>query len=67
MAAMMAVTKIPIRPSAIGPAASSPVNIAKILKYTIKNKMKIIIVNAHFFITFKDLRDTSEKALFILI
>ena len=67
MAAMILVAKIPIRLNDIGPAASSPVTLASTLKYTIANKMKKMTVKAHFFITFKDLRDNSEKALFFSI
>ena len=67
MAAMILVAKIPIRLSDIGPAGSSPVTLASTFKFTIPNKMRKMTVKAHFFITFKDLRDNSEKALFFSI
>ena len=67
MAAMMLVAKMPIRPSDIGPAGSSPVNIVSTFKLTCPNTMKKMTVKAHFFITFKDLKDNSEKALFLSI
>lgn len=62
MAAKILVTKRPIRHNDVGPAASSlAVTLASTLKLTIPNKMRNIIVKAHFFMIFKDLRDNFEK------
>ncbi|ANX11622.1 hypothetical protein ABE41_006350 [Fictibacillus arsenicus] len=65
MPAMILVAKMPIRLSEIGPAASSPVTFASTFKLTIPNRMRKMTVKEHFFITFKDLSDNSEKALFL--
>ncbi len=67
MAVRILVAKIPIKLIDIGPAASSPVIIEITFKLIIINTMKKMAVKAHFFITFKDLRDNSEKALFLSI
>lgn len=62
MAAMILVAKRSIRHNDVGPAASSlAVTLASTLKLTIPNKMRKIIIKAHFFMIFKDLRDNFEK------
>lgn len=62
MAAMILVAKRPIRHNDVGPAASSlAVTLASTLKLTIPNKMRKIIIKAHFFMIFKDLRDNFEE------
>ena len=67
MDAMILVTKMHIRLSDIGPAESSPEILEITFKLIIINTMKKMAVKAHFFITFKDLRDDSERALFLSI
>lgn len=64
---MILVAKIPIKLNDIGPAGSSPVTLAITFKVTITNTMKKMVIKPHFFMTFKDLSDSSEKALFLSI
>ena len=64
---MILVAKILIRLNDIGPAGSSPETLAITFKVTIPNTKKKMIVKPHFFMTFKDLSDNSEKALFLSI
>ena len=64
---MILVAKIPIKLNDIGPAESSPENLAITLKVAIPNTMKKMVVKPHFFMTSKDLNDNSVKALFVSI
>lgn len=61
------VAKILIKLMDIGPAESSPEILEITFKLIIINTMKKMAVKAHFFIIFKDVRDDSEKALFLSI
>ena len=61
------IAKILIRLIDIGPAESSPEILEITFKLIIINTMKKMAVRAHFFITFKDLRDDFEKALLLSI